>query len=94
MDYFKLPTGYDCFSRNGSDVYAYRNNYRDRALFQLINYKWEMVQTSTNNNGYVVNTCLSTTDYLIPQDMLGSLFVAAAIAAATLVFGLFKVFSR
>lgn len=94
MDYFKLPTGYDCFSRSGSQIQAYRNNNRDRATFELINFKWEMVQTATSNTGFNVNTCLSTTDYFIPEDMLGHIFLAATIAASLLCVGLFKVFSR
>lgn len=94
MDYFKLPTGYDCYSRSGSQIIAYRNNNRDRATFELINFKWEMVQTATSQTGFNVNTCLTTRDYLIPEDMAGDIFVAAVIAASVLSIGLFKVFSR
>lgn len=94
MDYFKLPGGYDCFEVNGSNIRAYSNSYRDRATYSLINFKWELVAVETRQTAYVPTACLTTTDYLIPEDMAGSCIVAAVIAASVLVIGLFKVFSR
>lgn len=95
MDYFKLPDNYACIQKNSSQIYAYSQDYRTRDTFELDNFLWLKVASSSNNYAYTPGTCLpSDVDYLIPDSLAGSFVIAAALAAAILVAGLFKVFSR
>lgn len=94
-DYFKLPIGYACLQRNGDSIYAYSSNYQVRDSYELDNFKYIKVATSTNNYGYTANTCLpSTMTHLIPFSLSGSLFIAVSIFVSVLVIGVFNVFKR
>lgn len=95
MDYFKLPENYACLQKNSSQIYAYSQDYRTRDTFELNNFLWQKVGTSSNNYGYTVNTCLpSDSSYLIPDSISGEVFLAGVIIAVALATVLFKVFSR
>lgn len=95
-DYFKLPTGYACISRTGTDgLYAYTSNYQTRDQYEFDNFKYVKIGTSTNNMGYNVNSCLpSTISHLIPSSVAGYLFLSATIFVSVIVIGVFHVFKR
>lgn len=93
--YFKLPTGYACLQRNGDGVYAYNSSYQVRDSYELDNFEYIKINTSTSNIGYNVNTCLpSTMTHLIPSSFAPSVFIAVSIFVALLISGIFYVFRR
>lgn len=93
--YFKLPTGYTCLQRNGDQVYAYTQNNTVRDTYELDNFEYLKIASSTNNYGYSVGTCLpSTVSHLIPASISGYVFLSVTIVISVLVIGLFNVFKR
>lgn len=94
-EYFKLPTGYACIQRNGDQFYAYNSTYTTRDTYELDNFKYLKVATSTNNYGYTANTCLpSSVTHVIPFSMAGEVFLSVSIFICVLIAGLFHVFRR
>lgn len=94
-EYFKLPENYACLSRTDSQIYAFSSDYRVRDTYELNNFRWLKVGTSTNSYGFTPSVCLPDTEsYLIPSELSGFVIVGATIIAAMFVAGLFKVFSR
>lgn len=93
--YFKLPTGYACLQRNGDGVYAYSQDYRTRDTFELDNFEYLKVSSSTSNVGYNVNTCLpNSLTHLIPSSISGFVFLSIVISIIALSAGLFSIFRR
>lgn len=93
--YFKLPTGYVCLQRNGDSIYAYNSGYTVRDTYELDNFEYVKVSTSTNNYGYNPNVCLpSTMTHLIPSSFAPFAFLSASIFICVLISGLFYVFRR
>ena len=94
-NYFKLPTGYSCLQRNGDSIYAYSSNYQVRDTFELDNFVYIKVATSSNSYGYSVNSCLpSDLVYLIPSSFAPFVFLSCSILVSLIISGLFYVFKR
>lgn len=94
-DYFKLPSGYACISRNGDQIYAYSSNYLVRDTYELDNFKYYKVSTSQSNYAYNPNICLpSSLTHLIPSSLSGFVFLSVSIFICVLISGLFYVFRR
>ena len=93
--YFKLPENYACLQRNGDGVYAYSSDYRTRDTYELDNFEYIKVATSTSQYGYTPGTCFpSSMTHLIPSSVSGFVFLAIVISVLTLVAGLFSIFRR
>lgn len=93
--YFKLPTGYACLQRNGDGVYAFSQDFRTRDTYELDNFEYVKVSTSTSNVGYNTNTCLpSSMTHLIPTSISGFVFLSIVISIIALSAALFSIFRR
>lgn len=89
MDYFNLPSGYACITRQNDDtLIGHYSGYYTRDTLTLINWKW--VKTSTSTSTYPSHpsnySCLNLSRY-VPNSTMNALILPAVI----IVLCLFKV---
>lgn len=80
MDYFKLPTGYDCIVPNATDTQFYAYNRRVRDTFVLTGFDWRLNTHTTFNYDQDLSqyNCYSG-EKLVPTSVLTSCILPATI---------------
>lgn len=82
MDYFKIPEGYSCITRNNdTTLYGYSGNRRD--TFTLNGFTWQ--KTATNSNTSMPSNLVCVTAPQIPSTVqTGSIVGAVLVVLAFL----------
>lgn len=80
MDYFKLPTGYDCIVPNASDTQFYAYKSRARDTYVLTGYDWRLnTHTTTNYDQDLTQYNCYVSDKLVPTSVLNNMILPAVI---------------
>lgn len=88
---FKLPESDGCLVRNNNYVYDYLSNHRD--TYELINFEWTKISTTTYSSLPSGAVCLDSGSYLLPADFAGFAFLvcgACAIFMLSLIWSIFR----
>lgn len=94
MNYFELPTGYNCLqvSSTGSQVTARSSNYSDTYI--LNGFKWVQVDRVYYNGSYHSNSCTYnyTDKYFVPPNLQSAFVLPATIIVLAFFTIIYKMF--
>lgn len=94
MNYFELPTGYNCLqvSGTGQQVTARTSNYSDTYI--LNGFKWVQIDRVYYNGSYHSNSCsFNYTDkYFVPPSLQSAFVLPATIIVLAFFTVIYKMF--